>query len=202
VDPPELIEAAVRIGDEATAQRAYERLAERSSLSTTPWARGIEARSRALLSDGPAAERDYVEAIEQLGRSQVVVHHARAELIYGEWLRREHRRMEARLQLRSAYSALDAMGAAGFAERARRELEATGDSVRGRTAGARDALTHMKFGCCFTDRNHLSRERIAERRQGIELVHGLLVGGHQALLSNGREDLFHLIRTRTGLADV
>jgi DNA-binding CsgD family transcriptional regulator len=138
---PELIEAAVRIGDEATAQRAYERLAERSSLSSTPWARGIEARSRALLSDGPAAERDYVEAIEQLSRSQVVVHHARAELIYGEWLRREHRRMEARLQLRSAYSALDAMGAAEFAERARRELVATGESVRGRTAGARDALT-------------------------------------------------------------
>jgi len=138
---PELIEAAVRIGEKATAQAAYERLAARSSLSETPWARGIEARSRALLSHGPAAERDYIEAIEQLSRSQVVVHHARTELIYGEWLRREQRRMEARLQLRSAYSALDTMGAAGFAERARRELAATGESVRGRTAGARDALT-------------------------------------------------------------
>jgi DNA-binding CsgD family transcriptional regulator len=138
---PELIEAAVRVGDETTAQTAFERLAERSSLSSTPWARGIEARSRALLSHGPAAERDYVEAIEQLSRSQVVVHHARAELIYGEWLRREQRRMEARMQLRSAYSALDGMGAAGFAERARRELAATGESLRGRRAGARDALS-------------------------------------------------------------
>jgi DNA-binding CsgD family transcriptional regulator len=138
---PELIEAAVRTGDVATARTAYERLAERSSLSSTPWARGIEARSRALLSDGPAAERNYVEAIEHLSRSQVVVHHARAELIYGEWLRREDRRMDARLQLRSAYSALDAMGAAGFAERARSELAATGQSARGRTAAARDALT-------------------------------------------------------------
>jgi len=138
---PELIEAAVRVGDEATAQTAFKRLAERSSLSSTPWARGIEARSRALLAHGPAAERDYVEAIEQLSRSQVVVHHARAELIYGEWLSREQRRMEARMRLRSAYSALDAMGAAGFAERARRELAATGESLRGRRAGARDALT-------------------------------------------------------------
>jgi DNA-binding NarL/FixJ family response regulator len=138
---PELIEAAIRSGDEATARTAFERLTERSSLSETPWARGIEARSRALLSHGAAAERHYVEAIEQLARSQVVVHHARAELIYGEWLRRQQRRVDARLQLRSAYSALDAMGASGFAERARRELAATGDAVRGRTADARDELT-------------------------------------------------------------
>ena len=138
---PELIEAAVRSGDEARARTAVERLVERSSLSETPWARGIEARSRALLSDGPAAERHYVEAIEQLARSEVVVHHARAELIYGEWLRREGRRMEARLQLRSAYSALDAMGAAGFAERAREALAATGDAVRRDSSSARGALT-------------------------------------------------------------
>ena len=138
---PELIEAAVRSGDEATAEEALGRLVERSSLSSTPWARGIEARSRALLCHGPAAERLYVEAIDQLRRSQVVVHHARAELIYGEWLSREERRADARRQLRSAYAALDAMGAAGFAERARRALVATGASVARPTVAPRDELT-------------------------------------------------------------
>jgi DNA-binding CsgD family transcriptional regulator/tetratricopeptide (TPR) repeat protein len=138
---PELIEAAVRSGDLAIAKAAFEQLAERSSLSKTEWARGIEARSRALLTDGQDAEDFYREAIDQLGRSRVVVHHARAQLIYGEWLRRENRRVDARGQLKLAYAALDAMGAHGFAERAERELLATGETVRKRTAGTNDALT-------------------------------------------------------------
>ena len=138
---PELIEAAARNGDFAIARTAFEQLAERSSLSNTEWARGIEARSRALLTDGQDAEDLYREAIEQLGRSRVVVHHARAQLIYGEWLRREHRRVDARRQLKAAYAAFDAMGAHAFAERAQRELLATGETVRKRTADTNDALT-------------------------------------------------------------
>jgi DNA-binding CsgD family transcriptional regulator len=139
---PELIEAAARNGDLVIARTAFEQLAERSSLSNTEWAHGIEARSRALLTDGEKADGLYREAIEQLGRSRVVVHHARAQLIYGEWLRRENRRVEARGQLKAAYAAFDAMGAGAFAERAQRELLATGETVRKRTADANgDSLT-------------------------------------------------------------
>jgi DNA-binding CsgD family transcriptional regulator len=139
---PELIEAAARNGDLDIARTAFEQLAERSSLSSSEWARGIEARSRALLADGQDAEDLYREAIDQLGRSRVVVHHARAQLIYGEWLRREHRRVDARVQLKAAHAAFDAMGAHAFAERAQRELLATGETVRKRTADtATDALT-------------------------------------------------------------
>ena len=138
---PELIEAAARNGDRAIAEAAFEQLAARSSVSGTEWARGIEARSRALLTDGHDAEDLYREAIEQLGRSRVIVHHARAQLIYGEWLRREHRRVDARVQLKAAHAAFDAMGAGGFAERAQRELLATGETVRKRTADTSEALT-------------------------------------------------------------
>lgn len=138
---PELIEAAVHNGDLAIGRTGFEQLAERSSLSNTEWARGIEARSRALLTDGQDAEDFYREAIEQLGRSRVVVHHARAQLIYGEWLRREHRRVDARGQLKSAYAAFAAMGAHAFAERAARELLATGETVRKRNADTNNALT-------------------------------------------------------------
>ena len=136
---PELIEAAARNGDLAVARTAFEQLAERSSLSNTEWARGIEARSRALLTDRQDADDLYREAIEQLGRSRVTVHHARAQLIYGEWLRREHRRVDARAQLKAAYAAFDAMGAHAFAEHAQRELMATGETVRKRTADVDDA---------------------------------------------------------------
>ncbi len=139
---PELIEAAARNGDRDIAEAAFEQLAARSSMSNAEWARGIEARSRALLTDGQDAEGLYREAIEQLGRSRVVVHHARAQLIYGEWLRRENRRVDARAQLKAAHAAFDAMGAHAFAERAQRELLATGETVRRRTADTNgDALT-------------------------------------------------------------
>jgi DNA-binding CsgD family transcriptional regulator len=138
---PELIEAAVRSGDSNLAATAFERLAERTRLSSTEWARGIEARSRALLSEGDVAEDLYLEAIEQLGRSRVVVHHARAQLIYGEWLRRENRRVDAREQLRAAHSSFEAMGADAFAERARHELLASGETVRKRRNDARGELT-------------------------------------------------------------
>jgi DNA-binding CsgD family transcriptional regulator len=160
---PELIEAAARNGDLATAKAAFEQLAERSSLSSTEWARGIEARSRALLTDGPEAEDLYREAINQLGRSRVVVHHARAQLIYGEWLRREHRRVDARKQLKAAYAAFDAMGAQAFAERAQRELLATGETVRKRTADTRDQLTPQEAQIARMARDGLTNPEIGEQ---------------------------------------
>jgi DNA-binding CsgD family transcriptional regulator len=138
---PELIEATARSGDEATAAEALADLSARSRLSSTEWARGIEARSRALLTDGPEAEELYRAGVEQLGRSRILVHHARAQLIYGEWLRRQRRREDARAQLKEAHRAFEAMGAAGFAERARRELAATGETVRRRSPETRDDLT-------------------------------------------------------------
>jgi DNA-binding CsgD family transcriptional regulator len=138
---PELVEAAARSGEPIMAASALERLTERTCLSRGDWALGIDARSRALLSEGSLAEELYVEAIDRLGRSRVTVHFARAHLIYGEWLRRANRRVDARESLRTAYSMFDAMGAEAFAERARRELVATGERVRKRTIDARDELT-------------------------------------------------------------
>ena len=102
---------------------------------------GIEARSRALVSAGEAAEGFYREAVDRLGRTQLRPELARAHLLYGEWLRRENRRADAREQLRTAQEMLAAMGAEAFAERARRELLATGETVRKRTAQAPDTLT-------------------------------------------------------------
>jgi DNA-binding CsgD family transcriptional regulator len=138
---PELIEAAVRSGDLPSAEVAFARLIERSSTSTTEWARGVEAAARALLSEGRDAEAHYLEAIERLGRSRFIVLHARGQLTYGEWLRREGRRVDARAQLKAAHTAFAAMGARGFAERARRELLATGETVRKRADDTRDDLT-------------------------------------------------------------
>ncbi|MGW2157049.1 AAA family ATPase [Nonomuraea sp. NPDC001699] len=138
---PELIEAAVRSGDAATAHEAFQRLEERSATSDTPWARGIETRSRALLSEDGEAEELYREAIEHLARSRVAVHHARAQLIYGEWLRRQNRRVDARAQLKAAFHAFDAMGAQAFASRAERELLATGETVHKRSTGPSVRLT-------------------------------------------------------------
>ena len=129
----ELIEAAARSGKAERAADALQRLSETTRASGTDWALGIEARSRALLSDGEAAERLYREAIERLGRTRVRVELARAHLLYGEWLRRERRRLDAREQLRTAHEMFTAMGIEAFAERAARELLATGETARKRT---------------------------------------------------------------------
>jgi DNA-binding CsgD family transcriptional regulator len=137
----ELVEAAVHSGMTETAADAYRRLTETTSPAGTDWALGLAARSRALLSDGAQAEDGYREAISRLDRPQIRVELARAHLLYGEWLRRENRRADARSQLRTAYEMLDAMGLAAFAERARRELAATGETVRARTVGTLTALT-------------------------------------------------------------
>ncbi len=137
----ELIEAAARSGVPERAAAALERLSDSTQASGSDWALGIEARSRALLSDGQTAERLYREAIERLARSRMAVHLARAHLLYGEWLRRENRRIDAREQLRTAHQMLAAMGADGFAERAARELRATGERVRKRTTETPAQLT-------------------------------------------------------------
>jgi DNA-binding CsgD family transcriptional regulator len=137
----ELVEAAVRSGRQEIARDSLDQLRERTGASGTPWAKGTEARASALLEDGGSAERLHREAIEALGQSRMAAHLARARLGYGEWLRRENRRVDAREQLRQAYDALATMGADGFAERARRELLATGEKVRKRRDDTRDELT-------------------------------------------------------------
>jgi DNA-binding CsgD family transcriptional regulator len=137
----ELIEAGARSDATDVASAALDRLSERTQASGTDWALGIEAGSRALLSDDGDAEAHYREAVERLGRSRGVIHLARAQLLYGEWLRRENRRVDAREQLRAAYDRFDQIGAEGFAERARRELLATGETAPRRTVETRDVLT-------------------------------------------------------------
>jgi DNA-binding CsgD family transcriptional regulator len=138
---PELIEAAARSGDPERAEGALRRLSEICRACDTEWALGLEARSRALLSTGEEAERLYREAIARLGRTCIRVALARAHLLYGEWLRRENRRVDARAQLRIAHDQFVEMGATAFADRARRELLATGETVRRRTAETVDELT-------------------------------------------------------------
>ena len=137
----ELVEAGVRSGATDAASAALDRLSERTQASGTDWALGMEAGSRALLSDGRDAEPLYREAVERLARSRGVTHLARAQLLYGEWLRRENRRVDAREQLRAAYDRFDQIGAEAFAERARRELQATGETAPRRTVETRDVLT-------------------------------------------------------------
>jgi DNA-binding CsgD family transcriptional regulator len=137
----ELIEAGVRSDATDAATAALERLTERTQAAGTDWALGVEAGSRALLSQGQDAESLYREAVERLERGRGVVHTARARLLYGEWLRRENRRVDAREYLRAAHETFGRIGAKGFAERARRELTATGESVRRLTVDMRDALT-------------------------------------------------------------
>jgi DNA-binding CsgD family transcriptional regulator len=137
----ELIEAGVRSGTTDATSAALDRLSGRTRASGTDWALGVLARSRALMSEGDVADALYREAIERLERTRIRVDLARARLLYGEWLRREHRRVDAREQLRAAHEMFTAMGAEAFAERARVELLATGETVRKRTVETRDELT-------------------------------------------------------------
>jgi DNA-binding CsgD family transcriptional regulator len=137
----ELVEAASRTGHGERGAQALRRLSEMTRASGTAWALGIEARSRALLSDGGAAERLYRRAIDLLTHTRLRVDLARAHLLYGEWLRRERRRLDARTQLRQAHELFLRFGAEAFAERARVELQATGEHARKRTPQTRDQLT-------------------------------------------------------------
>jgi DNA-binding CsgD family transcriptional regulator len=137
----ELIEAAVRCDQPQSAAEGLARLADRTQASGSDWALGLEARSRALVTPGPAAEPLYQEALQRLARAPVPPYLARAQLVYGEWLRRHNRRLDARRELRAAHDTLSRIGAGAFAERARRELTATGETVRRLTVETRDVLT-------------------------------------------------------------
>jgi DNA-binding CsgD family transcriptional regulator/tetratricopeptide (TPR) repeat protein len=156
----ELIEAAARSRKPEVAATALERLSERARASGTDWALGLEARSRALLTDGPSAEPLYEEAVNRLARGRLAPHLARAQLVYGEWLRRENRRVDAREQLRAAHDIFGCIGAEAFAERARRELQATGETARKRSADTRDDLTPQEREIARLARDGLSNPDI------------------------------------------
>jgi DNA-binding CsgD family transcriptional regulator len=157
----ELVEAAAHGGSPEDGAGALRRLAESTSVSGTDWALGVQARSRALLSEGEAADGLYREAIERFGRTRMRAELARAHLVYGEWLRRENRRIDAREQLRAAYQMLTAMGMEGFAERARRELLATGETVRKRTVDTLIDLTAQEAQIAKLARDGHSNQEIA-----------------------------------------
>jgi DNA-binding CsgD family transcriptional regulator len=168
---PELAEAAARTGDVAAARAVLHWVSECTRVAPTEWVLGIEARIRALLSDGTAADGCYQESIERLGRTRIRTQLARSHLLYGEWLRRERRRTEARDQLRTAHQMLDAMGMTAFADRARRELRATGETARSRAAlagparagQAGDTLTPQEAQVARMARDGLSNAEIAAR---------------------------------------
>ncbi len=160
----ELIEAAVRGGQPERATAAMGRLTELTLPSGTAWGLGVAARSRALLSEGDEAERLYREAIGHLSSAPARTELARAHLLYGEWLRRQRRRREAREHLRTARDMLEAMGMDAFAERAGRELRATGETARKRTAAARDEeLTAQEAHIARLAREGLSNPEIGTR---------------------------------------
>jgi DNA-binding CsgD family transcriptional regulator len=160
---PELVEAAARCGNAELAADAMKRLAERTAASGTNLAHGIQARASALVSDGEAAEEHYREAVERLGRCRVALDLGRAHLLYGEWLRREQRRVDARKQLRAAHEMFASMGAAAFAERARRELLATGETVGARTPEAAARLTAQEAQIAQMASDGLSNPEIGAR---------------------------------------
>jgi DNA-binding CsgD family transcriptional regulator len=164
---PELAEAAARTGNGQLAASAVDQLAEATRAGGTDWGLGVEARCRALVSQGQAAEDRYREAIERLGRTRLRPELARAHLLYGEWLRSENRRADARQQLRTAHDQLSDIGMEAFAERARRELAAAGETVRRRitpaTVTASPELTVQEAQVAQLARDGLSNPEIGAR---------------------------------------
>jgi DNA-binding CsgD family transcriptional regulator len=156
----ELVEAAVREGEAGLAAEAAERLFAATLPTGADWGIGIAARARALVSEGEAADAAYAEAIERLGRTPLRPELARAHLLYGEWLRREGRRGPARERLRAAHELFTTIGMEAFAERARRELLATGATVRARTPDTRDELTPQEEQIARLARDGLSNPEI------------------------------------------
>jgi DNA-binding CsgD family transcriptional regulator len=159
----ELIEAAARIGESEAAGEAARRFAVIAEAAGTDWALGVNARSLAVTSADAAAEPLYREAIGRLQRCGMRVELARAHLLYGEWLRRENRRVDARVQLRNAYDQFTSIGMEAFAERAGHELLATGETVRKRTPETRDDLTPQEQQIAELARDGLSNPEIGER---------------------------------------
>jgi DNA-binding CsgD family transcriptional regulator len=161
--PVELIEAASRTGEVERAADALDWLSSTARASGSDWGLGVEARSRALVSDGDAAERLYREAIERLQRTRLRVDLARAQLVYGEWLRRERRRLDAREHLRTALEMFRGMDMEGFAGRAERELSASGERARKRAVETREELTAQEAQVARLARDGLSNSAIGER---------------------------------------
>ncbi|MDX6453341.1 MAG: hypothetical protein QOH16_3390 [Gaiellaceae bacterium] len=159
----ELVEAAVRSGDTDLAEAAVECLRRRTRVSGTDLARGIRSVARALVSGGDAADILYRAGIEQLGRTRIAPYRARAHLLYGEWLRREGRRVEARAQLQVANGMLTAIGAGAFAERAARELLATGQRARRRTVETLGQLTVREAEIAHLARDGHTNKEIGSR---------------------------------------
>ena len=157
---PELVEAAVRVGENELAATAARRLSERARLCGTEWALGVDARSRALVAQDDVAELAYREALDRLARCGAALHLARARLAYGEWLRREGRRADAREQLRGAHEICVAKGADGFAARVARELQAAGESARRLGAGPNGSLTAQEERIARLARNGQSNADI------------------------------------------
>jgi DNA-binding CsgD family transcriptional regulator len=159
----ELVEAATRSAVPERAERAFQQLTEITRASGSDWALGIEARSRALLSRGKAAERAYREAIDRLGRTRIQGELARAHLLYGEWLRRKNQRIDARQQLRIAHQVFTSIGAEAFAERAASELRATGETARKRTVETGSELTAQEVQIARLVREGLSNPEVGAR---------------------------------------
>jgi DNA-binding CsgD family transcriptional regulator len=159
----ELIEAAARIGAHEKAHAALQELESRTRAAGTNWGLGMLDRSKALLLGGESADALYRESIARLEGCRIVVHSARAHLIYGEWLRRENRRIEAREQLRTAFALLSDVGADAFAERARRELLATGETVRKRNSDSGNTLTAQEAQIAWLAAEGRTNPEIAAR---------------------------------------
>jgi DNA-binding CsgD family transcriptional regulator/tetratricopeptide (TPR) repeat protein len=160
---PELAEAAARTGDTASLSLALDWITERTAATPSHWSLAIEARIRALMSEGETADGFYRQSIEHLERTRIRSELARAHLVYGEWLRRQGRRVDARAQLRTAHEMFTHMGMAAFAERARVDLVATGEKVRRRTVETRDELTAQEAQIAALAREGLSSREIAAR---------------------------------------
>ena len=159
----ELVEAAARCGQPEAASDALGRLAEMARACGTDWVLGVEARARALVADPADADELYRHELERLGRTRFRTELARAHLLYGEWLRRESRRVDARAELRAAYEQFVSIGMEAFAERSRRELLATGEKVRRRTVETRDDLTAQERPIAQLARDGLSNPEIGAR---------------------------------------
>jgi DNA-binding CsgD family transcriptional regulator len=161
---PELVEAAAHCGQTGLARETLERLAAMTQSAGSDWGLGIEARSRALLSEAADAEALHREAIQRLEPVGLRPEIARAHLVYGEWLRRENRRVDARSELRAAHELFLAIGMEAFAERARKELVATGEVVRARTVQTRDDLTAQERQIA-----EMARDRLTNGEIGAQL---------------------------------
>jgi DNA-binding CsgD family transcriptional regulator len=196
---PDMVEAASRGGDEPLAAAALNRLQNRALASGSPWALGVLARSLALCSIDSAAETHYRKAIEHLSATRVRTDLARAHLVYGEWLRRQKRRADSRVQLRIAHEMFQTMGADGFAERARAELEATGERARRRSVETADVLTPQEAHIARLAIGHATNREIgAQLFISARTVEYHLHHIFQKLQITSRRELIDAIPTEAG----